>query len=85
MDEPTAKGCERTPLWNPALARNIALRINRLRLAGILTRPLYPPSWSAILLIALNGKTMFLGFDVKSTFEQPSEESRQGNPPWTMD
>ncbi|HDL6962796.1 TPA: hypothetical protein PXM28_002070 [Yersinia enterocolitica] len=48
-----------------------------------------PSSLSAIFLIALNiksqFKTLFLGFDVKSTFEQPSEEWSKGNPPWTAD
>ncbi|EKN5030257.1 hypothetical protein DVQ18_08625 [Yersinia enterocolitica] len=30
-------------------------------------------------------KTLPLDFDVKSTFEQPSEECSKGNPPWTAD
>ncbi|WP_186376590.1 hypothetical protein [Yersinia alsatica] len=89
-------------LDNPALARNIALRVNLLCLSGLTSQrdghpcpsalfagvhasSLYPPSLSAIFLIALNikvQKTWFAGFDVKSTFEQPSEECSQGNPPW---
>ncbi|PHZ28831.1 hypothetical protein [Yersinia bercovieri] len=50
-------------------------------------RSLYPPSSSAIFLIALNIKTLFfvLGVEVKSTFELPSEEWSKGNPPWTAD
>ncbi|WP_222422761.1 hypothetical protein, partial [Yersinia aleksiciae] len=50
-------------------------------------RSLYPLSLSAIFLIAPDVKsqfkTLFLGFEVKSTFELPSEECRKGNPSWT--
>ncbi|EPM2753783.1 hypothetical protein ACTK8Z_002927, partial [Yersinia enterocolitica] len=48
-----------------------------------------PSSLSVIFLIALKVKrenqNPCFDLEVKSTFEQPSEECSQGNPPWTAD
>ncbi|WP_235047466.1 hypothetical protein, partial [Yersinia enterocolitica] len=44
---------------------------------------------SVIFLIALKVKrenqNHCFDLEIKSTFEQPSEECSQGNPPWTAD
>ncbi|EKN5931774.1 hypothetical protein DVQ16_05190 [Yersinia enterocolitica] len=48
-----------------------------------------PSSLSVIFLIALKVKrenqNPCFDLEVKSTFEQPSEECSQGNPPWRAD
>ncbi|PJE85989.1 hypothetical protein CU280_20330 [Yersinia mollaretii] len=75
---PTGKPPTSFGLNEPARFASMLKRAFRGRPA----RSLYPLSSSAIFLIALNiksqFKTLFLGFDVKSTFELPSEERRQG-------